>query len=72
MVKIKRVRACPKCGSIDVKKDDKEALQFIGGISPQFKCNNCKFTSILFPEVDVKNLKQFQKNANYKSKKKKR
>ena len=45
-------RICPKCESIDVRTDDKKGLSFIGGISPEYKCNNCGFVSILFPEIE--------------------
>ena len=69
---MKTIRICPKCGSIDLEKDDKKGLTYLGGISPNYKCNSCKFSSPLFPEIDIENIKKFRKNLkDSKSKKKK-
>ncbi len=64
-------KICPKCKSLDVKVDDRKGLSFIGGISPEYKCNNCNFTSILFPEVDYNKIEKFR-NKIKKSEGKKR
>ncbi|MCX6741965.1 MAG: class I tRNA ligase family protein [Candidatus Pacearchaeota archaeon] len=43
-IKVKQ-KFCPKCGCTD--------LQFFAGEAPIMRCNNCKYTSPLFPEREI-------------------
>ena len=44
-VKKLRQKFCPKCGSTDIR--------FFAGEAPIMRCQNCKFTSPLFPEREM-------------------
>jgi len=51
-------RICPKCGSLDIRRETKELLFDIAGVQPVFVCQNCGFSSSIFP---VKNLEEKKK-----------
>ena len=68
-----KARICPKCGSLDVETDYTRGLHFIGGILAHYICKDCKFSSVLFPEVDEDQIENFRKkikNANNNPKQK--
>lgn len=56
-MKIKSLKACPNCGSIDIKS---ELTAYIGPL--KYHCEKCKYESHLFPEIKIKDIKKFQKS----------
>jgi len=50
----KSTKICPKCKSKDISPDF--SLNTFGEASEfnKFKCNNCGYSSIFFPEVEKK------------------
>ena len=71
MGKIKKARICPKCGSLNIKPDLSNIMILLGGVNPNYKCKNCNYSGILFPEVvsdEVKNFRKTIENANRNAK----
>lgn len=59
---------CPKCGSDEVQYDYTVHYSKTGAINPPMKCNECKHSGLVFPEVDVDQVdevkKDFSENKN--------
>lgn len=56
--KPKYARICPKCKSLDIVQETPGvSLNIIFGMPTQYKCKNCGFTSYVFPEVAISELK---------------
>jgi len=51
------VSVCPKCGSPNIETDFSQPANIMGGIYPS-KCNNCNYVGKIFPEINIKDLKQ--------------
>lgn len=49
---MKEERVCPKCGSKDVSPDLTRSAYGAGTIFNSWKCNNCGYRGIFFPEVE--------------------
>ncbi len=49
----KAIRICPKCKSVNVKKEITPLSA--AGVPEEWVCNNCNFRSYLFPEIELKN-----------------
>jgi len=64
MKKQEMVKICPKCSSIDVTRD----ITVLTAYTPQqWKCNNCQYQSLIFPEIDLNELnKKIKKNDETK------
>ena len=62
--------ACPKCGSISHHTESD--LSWMTGKSPIYVCNDCGYSSGLFPEVERKELKKFRSAVKSKAKKSKK
>ena len=56
MIKAKRI--CPKCKSENIQADFSAQAFAQGSVFNQYKCNNCAYVGMLFPEVDKRKLKQ--------------
>jgi len=55
------VRICPNCGSLDIEiLNVQKQFTFAFGMPTTYKCNNCGFSSYVFPEVDVKDLEKLK------------
>lgn len=50
-MKVKTNVFCPKCKSLDVKKEMNLMLMF--GTPQKWVCNKCGFSGHLFPEIDT-------------------
>ena len=48
-----RMRACPKCKSLDVHPDLSLSSIALGEIFNKYLCSNCGYNSVFFPEIDV-------------------
>lgn len=62
----KTFHICPKCGSLNVESDTKEWLQDIAGMNPVFICRECKFSSYLFPLVDLEEAEKIKRELKKK------
>ena len=49
----KLVKICPRCKSIKVKTNFRYGLTFLAGTPEINTCQNCGFTSELFPEAEI-------------------
>ena len=49
----KSVKICPRCKSIKVKTNYRYGLTFLAGTPEIYTCQNCGFTSELFPEAEI-------------------
>jgi hypothetical protein len=58
---MKEFRICPKCGSIEVKRDYHYGMSFIANLPITFKCKKCKHVSEFFPLVEKKDIEKFRK-----------
>jgi len=52
---------CPKCGSIDIKLHPDHLSALIGVTPIENQCNNCRYLSRIFPEIDIKDIEKFRK-----------
>lgn len=50
------VRVCPRCGSTRTTRTYSEDY-----FSPYFFCKDCNFSSVLFPEINIKDIKKLPK-----------
>jgi len=48
------IRICPKCKSKNIKADFSAHSFAQGSVFNKYKCNNCGFAGIFFPEIDKK------------------
>jgi uncharacterized Zn finger protein len=60
------VRACPKCGSINVKTDFSNSVVWSSGANPNFQCKACGHLGIIFPEVLKDELAKFRSKLSQK------
>lgn len=60
------IRACPKCGSIDVHTDFSNPVVWDTGANPQYQCKSCGHLGVIFPEVLKDDLKEFRSKLNQK------
>jgi predicted RNA-binding Zn-ribbon protein involved in translation (DUF1610 family) len=54
------LRICPECNSTDVSPD-MSAESYAKGLLNQWKCNNCGYSGLFFPEYtagDIKRIKE--------------
>lgn len=65
--KEKYVQVCPKCKSVNVRQD-KSTLQQIGALPTMYICGKCGFSSYIFPEVKLSELKDFENEVEGESK----
>ncbi|MDI9644038.1 MAG: hypothetical protein QFX35_02325 [Candidatus Verstraetearchaeota archaeon] len=55
-------KVCPECGSIDISP-----LTMTGYITqPSYVCNKCGYQSTIFPELDLKDVKEFRQTLGGK------
>lgn len=57
----KTIIKCPKCGSSSISTDLTNAASVLTGSTPKV-CNDCGYSSIFFPEVDVDEEQSYKKN----------
>ena len=55
----KYVKICPKCKSIEIRTNFKPNIGL--GAPTEYVCDKCGFTSMIFPEIDVDELKKEEK-----------
>ena len=60
--KTKNIRICPKCKSKDVSPDFSQKTFGEQSEFNKFKCNDCGYSSIFFPEVGKRKIKKSQRN----------
>ena len=65
----KKIRFCPKCLSAKIRPDLSATAIGRGSIFNQYKCLNCGYTEIFFPEADEKEYKKIKNE--FKNKKRK-
>lgn len=53
------VRVCPRCGSHNVKMSRTPLVGYLGYHTPNV-CQNCGFTSVFFPEVQLEQAKKIE------------
>ena len=55
----KYVKFCPKCRSIEIEVANQSEFKILGdiGIPTVYKCKKCKFSSSLFPEIELKDVR---------------
>ena len=59
---MKRLKACPKCGSTKIQIF-KASINVMGmGAEPQLECLGCGYVGFFFPEVDRNGLKELRKH----------
>ena len=58
----KYIRICPKCKSIDIDTVDRFTTGFLPN---KYMCNNCKYTGLIFPEIELDKINKIIK-ANKK------
>ncbi len=56
------VRICPKCRSLKIRRESKELLFDIAGVQPVFVCQNCGFSSSIFPVTNLEEKKKLFKS----------
>lgn len=54
------VRACPKCGSINIQTDFSNPVVWDTGANPMYQCKECGHLGVIFPEVLKDDLKEFR------------
>ena len=54
-------RVCPKCRSLNIRREAKELLFDLAGVQPLFVCQKCGFSSSIFPVTNLKEKKNFKK-----------
>jgi len=55
-MKMKKLMFCPKCKSVDVKKNITASIVF--GAPQMYECEKCGFKGYIFPEVEIKKQKK--------------
>lgn len=60
-MKKKYVRICPECQSTDTQPD-LSADSYSKGLLNQWRCNQCGYTGLVFPEYCADDLKKERKN----------
>lgn len=60
------IRACPKCGSINVQTDFSNPVVWDAGANPMYQCKACGHLGVIFPEVIKKDLKEFKSQLKQK------
>ncbi len=61
------VRVCPKCKSTNISYDNSDLLIPAVGTMPRFVCQDCDFTSNIFPEIKKSSVGKLEKTADLKS-----
>lgn len=56
----KYITVCPNCGSTDVRLERMNIANRLG-LDTEFVCNNCGFTSKIFPELPIDKLEKYEK-----------
>ena len=51
-----KARICPKCKSLDVKKELTASAVF--GAPQEWVCNDCNFRGHIFPEIELNKMKK--------------
>ncbi len=64
----KRVRICPKCGSIDIHIDFSNPVVWAYGTTTKYKCNSCNYTGNLFPYILKRYIQDYKKRLKQKFK----
>lgn len=62
------IKFCPRCKSLNIKMNYKGGLVFLG-VPPSFTCQNCGYTSNIFPEL-MEKAKKWKERSKKKNKKK--
>jgi transposase-like protein len=62
----KYVKICPKCGSTNVKADLSQQSFGAGAEFSQYKCADCGYFSMIFPEAEKSKVKEFKKDIKKK------
>lgn len=57
------IRLCPKCGSRDISVDSGWLVGL--GVPAKYVCDDCNFSSVMFPEVLKKDVKKAQAGRKY-------
>ncbi len=60
------IRACPKCGSINVQTDFSNPVTWDTGANPNYQCKACGHLGVIFPEVLKSDLKEFRSKLKQK------
>ena len=58
---MKELRVCPKCGSFNITREMRELLADLAGVQPVFVCQQCGFSSSIFPVTDLQEKKRVKK-----------
>ncbi len=53
-----KMRMCPKCQSTNVKPNMSATTIGMGSFANEYKCNDCRFEGMFFPEVDTNKSKK--------------
>ena len=62
----KYVMVCPKCKSPDIYRDTSNKLTGAMGLPSMYVCNVCGHSGPVFPEVDINELDNFEKEVDKK------
>jgi len=55
-----KTKVCPRCNSIKISQDKSNPLVGAVGAPPKFYCENCDYTSFVFPEVNLEKAKKMK------------
>lgn len=55
------VRICPKCKSKNIETNMTAVTIGMGTFNNEYKCKNCGYEGMFFPEVEKSNLKRLKK-----------
>ncbi len=58
-LKVEYVRVCPVCGSVDVSPDLTIPAAVASGALYGYRCNECGYSGIIFPEFSVEDAAMF-------------